>query len=155
MLRIAEVNRTAALSMVGVQVGTYNSWTSDGESSFVQIYRRLPELSEVYRLEAIKELRRDNQINAVMLEAKIIQRMTEEIESGEYSLIRTLLGRDVYSKLMNDLDYQPSTQMNWLQFLSQNFARGGGERPNEGQIIEATAGQLEEHQEGTVLPQGQ
>ncbi|GAH14617.1 unnamed protein product, partial [marine sediment metagenome] len=92
-------------TLCGVKRGTYNTWCQNPD--FVALYRRRDEFEGEYKQEAIQLLRRDNQLAAVLLESKILAKMKEEILSGELSLTRTNLAKEVYSKLINDLDYQP------------------------------------------------
>ena len=107
-MRIADVDTAPALKLCGVVRATYNSWLQN--TDFKEIYRRRAELAAEYRQEAVKLLRRDNQLEAVLLEGTIVAKMKEELVSGEYSLIRSHLAREVYSKLISDLDVIPSTQ---------------------------------------------
>lgn len=134
LLRVADMDTHTALSLVGVVRGTYNSWLQS--QSFVEIYRRRDEFNSDYKQEAIQLLRRDNQLEAVLLEGKIISKMKEELQSGEYSLIRSHLAREVYSKLISDLDFTPVVQnLTWEQRIQQIF----NNPPNqitEGEVIE-------------------
>ena len=125
LLRVADLDTKAALKLVGVARGTYNSWLQNSE--FIDIYRRRDEFAGEHKQEAIQLLRRDNQLDAVLLEGRIIKEMKAELESKEYNLIRSHLAREVYSRLVSDLDIQPQTQITWEQkvqnlFLSQQDA---------------------------------
>lgn len=156
LLRIVDVGAEAARQLCGVTKGTYNSWLH--EPAFAQLYRRRAELSAEYRVEALRLMRRDNQLQAVLLEEKIINKMKAEIESGEYDLIRSNLAREVYSKLIADLDYQPKAlNLSWEQRV-QNLITGketpqieqGGE-VTEGEIItKADSSKETEHKEGKL-----
>ena len=157
LLRIADVDADTARKLAKVPKGTYNTWTSDPHSHFVELYRRRDEFSGIYKQEAIQILRRDNQLQAVLLEQEIIKEMREEIRKGTYNLIRTNLARDVYTKLIGDLDYQPQVQsLTWVDKLQQLFPNEpvpiGGQR---GQIIEAEVSELTEHPESQLVPQGE
>jgi len=102
LLRICDIPTEAAREMCGVTKGTYNTWLKSDE--FVSLYRRRKEFAGEYKEEAIRLLRRDNQLSAVMLEKMILDKLKDEVESGEYQLIRLPLARDVYTKLIGDLD---------------------------------------------------
>ncbi len=136
LLRIADMDTKASLKLCGVVRGTYNSWLQNTE--FVEIYRRRREFAGEYKQEAIQLLRRDNQLEAVLLEGKIVSKMKEELESGEYSLIRSHLAREVYSKLISDLDVVPQTQLiSWEQRLqSVIISASPSEQIPEGEVIE-------------------
>lgn len=122
LFRIAGIDTDVAKKLCKVSQGTYNTWTRLPNNRFVELYRRKDEFSTSYRHEAIRMLRRDNQLSAVLLEERIIQKLKEELDLGEYNLIRTSLARDVYSRLMGDLDAQPQTQvLSWEQRLNQLF----------------------------------
>jgi len=120
LLRVADMDADTARNLVGVTKGTYNTWLT--KQDFVEIYRRRDELSAEYKQEAIQLLRRDNQLEAVLLEGKIIQKMKAELETGEYSLIRSHIAREVYAKLISGLDATPQTQvLSWEQRIQQIF----------------------------------
>lgn len=141
LLRLADMDTKAALKLIGVVRGTYNSWLQNSE--FVEIYRRRDEFADDYKQEAIQLLRRDNQLDAVLLEGKIVAKMKEELASGEYNIIKSHLAREVYSRLLSDLDKVPTTQIvSWEQRLTQLFTNptelAEGEEVTEGQFIEAT-----------------
>ena len=126
LFRIAEVEAAIARELCQIPQGTYNTWTCETGSKFCGLYQRLDELSADYKQEAIQLLRRDNQLAAVMLEERIIGKMKDEIQSGEYNLIRTNLARDVYTRLISDLDAVPviNASMSWPQRLQQIFING-------------------------------
>lgn len=121
LYRIADVDTDTARKLCGIKKGTYNNWLQD--ETFVTIHRRRDEFAQEYRKEAIQMLRRDNQLAAVMLEGKIIAQMKKEIESGNplgYNLIKTHIAREVYSKLIADLDVVPQAPMiSWEQRFQQ------------------------------------
>ncbi len=118
LLRIADMDTAMALKLVGVAKGTYNSWLQDQE--FVTLYRQVKEFAVQYKQEAVQLLRRDNQLDAVLLERDIIKKLKEELESGDYNLLRSQLAREVYSKLMSDLDVVPAVQVQtWEQRIGQ------------------------------------
>lgn len=105
LLRISGIDTSLALSMSKGDRLQYNNWMKN--QSFTSIHKRLPELESKYKQEAAQLLRRNNQLEAVLLEGTIVEKMKAEIESGDYDLIRTNLAREVYSKLMAELDQQP------------------------------------------------
>ena len=116
LLRIAGFELTEALRIVDVKQSRYNHWTM--EEKFQTVYRKLAELTDKYRDEAIKLLRRENQLAAVMLEADVIEKLREEVETGIYDLLKTKLGASVYDKLVTDLDKVPTISvqnMTWEQ----------------------------------------
>ncbi|MDX9803696.1 MAG: hypothetical protein RBS96_06695 [Dehalococcoidales bacterium] len=155
LCRIGGLDVTTAKKNVGIPEGTYNRWT--GQERFKSIYRQLPELQEKYKLEAINLLRRDNQMSAVLLEAEIIQKLREEVDSGELVLAKTNLGREVYSKLMNDLDNQPKVVSNtWEQRILaiqgspiQQLTEGG---TIDGTFSETDSSQQEQYEESSLDP---
>lgn len=144
LLRVSDMDTAPALKLCGIARGTYNSWFQNED--WTALYRRLPEFTD-YKQEAIQLLRRDNQLEAVFLENKIINKLKEEIESGEYILARTRLAGDVYNKLISAIDAPPSatplTYAERLALIQQNFYGGQveGETPPE-QIAEASFREL-------------
>ena len=118
LFRIIDVELKESLKLCGLTQGTYNSWLHNEE--FAALYRKRAELAVDFKAEALQMLRRDNQLQAVLLEEKIIGKMTDEINSGEYRLLKTQLGREVYSKLIADLDATPKTvNQTWEQRIEQ------------------------------------
>lgn len=118
LLRIVDMGVDTALTLCGVKRGTYNTWCQN--DVFVSLYRRRDEFSGSHKQEAIQLLRRDNQLAAVLLESKILAKMKDEIASGELSLVKTNLAREVYSKLITDLDVQPQIRsLTWDQRVQQ------------------------------------
>uniref|UniRef100_A0A6M3IE12 Uncharacterized protein n=1 Tax=viral metagenome TaxID=1070528 RepID=A0A6M3IE12_9ZZZZ len=127
LLRVTGMAPEQARQIVGVTRGTHNTWLQN--ETFVELHRRIDEFTRDYRIEAIQLLRRDNQLEAVLLEGKIVQKMKEEIDSGDYNLIRSNLAREVYAKLITDLDFVPQVQnLTWEQRLQQIFIRPGEEQ---------------------------
>jgi hypothetical protein len=117
LMRIADLDTKTAREVVGVTTVTYNSWLRNQD--FVDLYRRRDEFTAEYKQEAIQLLRRDNQLAAVLLEGKIIGKIKEELDTGDYNLIRTHLAKEVYSKLITDLDVTPQVQLiSWQQRVS-------------------------------------
>ncbi len=158
LLRIADMDTKAALKLCGVVRGTYNSWCQNRE--FVDIYRRREEFTTEYKQEAIKLLRRDNQLEAVLLEGKILSEMKKELEVGEYSLIKSHLAREVYSKLMSDLDTVPQVPaLTFQQRLQQIFNLPPGQLPErgviDGEFRETDSQQEKQLEESTPLSQGE
>jgi len=159
LLRIADVDTDTAMKLCGIRKGVYNNWlrkVHNTDNKFLELYGRRDELAHEFKQEAIQLLRRDNQLAAVLLEERILGRMKEEIESGEYSLLRTQLAREVYAKLIGDLDYQPQVQpVTWQQRVNQLFIQQP--TPQEvidGTITEGKSGFLTEHQESLTLQEG-
>jgi len=123
LLRIADLDTKAALKLCGVVRGTYNTWLQNKE--FVELYRRRDEFAGDFKQEAIQLLRRDNQLEAVLLEGKILAKMKSELATGivgENSIIRSNLAKEVYSKLIGDLDVQKQeAPMSWAERFAQFF----------------------------------
>lgn len=150
LLRVAEVDVSTARGICGISKGTYNSWLRD--PVFVSLYRRRGEFSSDYKQEAIQLLRRNTQLAAALLEEQIIKRMKEEIDSGEYSLLKTNLAREVYTKLISELDTVPQTKsVSWIDRVTGLIERPpdqitqGGEDINGEVITEATGSPKTEH----------
>ena len=156
LLRIADLDTATARKLTGVTTNTYNSWMQ--QRAFVELYRRRDEFNMSYKQEAIQILRRDNQLEAVLLEGKIIAKMKEELESGEYNLLRTNLSREVYSKLISDLDIVPKEPLiSWEQRINNmqvtiNSPEQIGETV-DGQFKEIS--KSEKPEEGKLITEGE
>ena len=160
LMRVSGLDVGVSRDLIGVARSTYDSWFH--HEVFVQIHRQLPDLIATHRQEAIQMLRRDNQLEAVLLEGKLIKKMKEEVDSGELKLCKTNLGREVYSKLISELD-APITavkQLTYEQRISQFFPQpneqleqGKGEHI-DGEFKEIGVEQTE-HQESLVAQEGE
>jgi hypothetical protein len=136
LLRIADMDAQSARKLTGVKIGTYNSWLQ--QEDFVSLYRQRDVFNAENKQEAIQMLRRDNQLEAVLLEGRIIKEMKAELETKEYNLLRTNLAREVYSKLISDLDATPTTQiLSWEQRIANITTVPPQEQVIEGEIIHA------------------
>lgn len=136
LLRIADMDTDMAKKICNLSTSAYNYWCANSE--FTEIYRRRDELSILYKQEAITLLRRENQLAAVLLEGKMLKRIEEEIDKKEYEFIRTNLAREVYSKLIADLDISPKALgLSWEQRISNIYS-------NIPSIVEGEARTLEE-----------
>lgn len=153
LLRIVDMEVDTALTLCGVKRGTYNTWCQ--QDTFVALYRRREEFSGSYKQEAIQLLRRDNQLAAVLLESKILAKMKDEIASGELSLVKTNLAREVYSKLMSDLDIQPKVaNLTWQQRIGQLNVGAEPSQITEGEAVDAEFTETEDSVGDTSI-QGQ
>ena len=116
LLRIAGMSRKVSWELCGIQKGTYNTWLQ--KDSFINTHQRIEELAQEYKQEAIQLLRRDNQLSAILLEKSIIEKLRTEIADENYVLVKTHLAREVYSRLLNDLDSQPEEKKaTWEDFI--------------------------------------
>lgn len=149
--RVSGLGATSTRELIGIAKGTYNTWFHN--EVFASIHSQLPELSFKHRQEAVQLLRRDNQLEAVLLEGKMIAKMKEEIDSGEYFFVRTNLAREVYSKLISDLDKAPAgiQVLSWQQRIHQIFPQQSGQG---GEVIdgefEAISSIEAEHSQGEL-----
>jgi len=156
LFRIADVEVEAARQLCNVSKATYNLWVKRADTPFVRLYRRRDELSNEYKHEAIQMLRRDNQLAAVMLEEKIINKMKEEIDTGDYNLLRTNIARDVYNKLITDLDYTPKIQaLSWTERIQNLFVEQPQREMIDGTVIEAESSVIEQHTQSNLITQSE
>jgi len=154
LLRITGLDPDTARKMSNVKISRYNAWTS--QDKFKEIYRSLDELVADSKEEAMSLLRRENQLAAIMLEEEVIQRLREEVAAGEYTLAKTNLGREVYSKLMSDLDYQPkAVGLTWeeriIQLSQAPLQLQTQEEVIDGIITEAESSQTSEYTESQPI----
>jgi len=157
LMRVSGLDADLSMNLVGVAKGTYNSWFKNEE--FATVYHQLPELIQNYRQEAVQLLRRNNQLEAVLLESKIISKLKEEIESGHYELSKTHLAREVYSKLMSDLDTVPQNVkvLSWSQRVQQIFTKQPDQIEQgeiDGKFKEISSESLQ-HSEGDLITSGE
>ena len=123
LYRIAGSNIEDSLSFLHLKIGSYNSWCD--KPLFQQLNARRKELEIAHRSEAVKLLRRENQVGAVIIEQRIIEALLKELEGvpvkgddgtwrieHEYDLMRTPIAKTVYDKLMQDIDAMPTVKLN-------------------------------------------
>lgn len=150
LLRISGIDDIeAALNMISATRGAYINWF---KPAFSAVNSRLNELRDNYKEDAIKMLRRDTQVEAVLLEADIIKRLQKEISSGKYDLVRTNIARDIFGKLLSEIDMQPKGDtINWIDKIQVLQGKAQQKQLEGGDVIdtefEAIGSQQAEYQE--------
>lgn len=157
LMRVAGMDASVVMNLANIKRGTYNSWFKNEE--FNAIYHRIPELAKEHRQEAVQMLRKGNQLEAVLLESKIIQQLKNEVESGELNLAKTNLAREVYSKLMTDLDAAPKVEItSWRQRIDYLQHVINPEELEGGKVIDAEFEEdssiEKEHTESKLISEG-
>lgn len=158
LMRIAGLDTDLSMKLTGVSRGTYNSWFKNEE--FATVYHQIESLIANHRDDAIQLLRRNNQLEAVLLESKMISKIKDEIEAGHYDFTRTHLAREVYSKLMSELDKAPASikRLSWEQRIQQ-FLPGEQRQISRGVIIdgefEEVSEQSSEHSQSKPTQEGE
>ena len=105
LFRIAGLDYKLALVSAGIKKSTHDGWTEN--KRFSEVNKSVAELSVEYKLDAIKLLRRENQVAMVLLERELIDKLREEIATDEPKFIKTALAREVYAKIMSVMDAVP------------------------------------------------
>ena len=118
LFRIVGMKVERALVSSKCNQGNYNSWVARDEY-FRQVNSWVGALSRTHRQEAIVLLRRENQLTAVMLEEEVINRLMEEIRTGEYVLMKLPIAKEVYNKLIAVLDAMPVFNVKNMNFLDR------------------------------------
>jgi hypothetical protein len=160
LLRLADMDTGVALKFCNITRGAYNNWLQD--QSFIELYHKKEDLSAEYKQEAIQLLRRDNQLEAVILESKILRKMKEDLEQPvlpDGSIVRTNLAREVYSKLISDIDQPIMPKTVTLQQRIAHIFNYPNDQLPEGEVIDgefSTDNQQEtEHQESQFPQEGE
>lgn len=136
LLRVVGMGAEAARQLCGITQGTYNSWLHN--EAFAELYGRRAEFAAECKQEALRLMRRTNQLQAILLEEKILTKMKAEIDSGVYELLKTNLAREVYSKLISDLDYQPKiANVTWAQRIQQLLVGDEPQQLGGGEVVNA------------------
>jgi len=156
LLRVADMDTESARKLAGVKKGTYHTWLQNPD--FVALYRRRSEFNAEYKQEAIQLLRRDNQLDAVLLEGQIVTKMKDELNSGEYAILKTNLAREVYGKLISDLDIVPQTPgLTWVDRIAVLMRTA--EQIPQGDVIDGDFKAIGESEtqsgQSPTLPQGE
>ena len=115
-LLIAGVKRDTALAIAGIPKATFKYW--QGNDPFRSLLDRVETLKDNYFDEAFQILRHDNKVIALFLEQMLLEKIKEEIESGEYNLVKTPLAKDVYNKALEEGKGVNIPSVGWLQFVA-------------------------------------
>ena len=119
ILRISGIKKKEALDLANAGVSDYNRWLIKPE--FVGVHRKIQDLFTEHRDEALRMLRKENQLNAALLERKLITELDKELDTGDYKLMKTGIARDLYTRLMSEMDKSPDTQiLTWEQRIQNN-----------------------------------
>jgi len=134
LYRVCELDMKKAMAMTDISKSTYNQWCAD--EKFIEVHRKLPVLQSQYKGEALRLLRKKNQLNAILLEGLVIEKIIGEVKQGRWNMAKTKLGVLIYDKLIQDLDIQPQVHLSWQDRLKQmdDYMQGG----NDGTITVST-----------------
>jgi hypothetical protein len=156
LMRVAGMDKRQALAATGLTENNYNNFMH--EEDFAAFNRQVDDLFTEFQKEAVTLLRRANQLRAVILESKMLATIEQEIETGEYVLSRTPLAKEVYTRLLNEMDIAPKAPetLNWFQridMLVEGTEQSRLEGGRNAIITEAT--ESTEDTESTDIQDGQ
>lgn len=116
---IAGLSRGLAIDLTKVNKSSPSFWRKEDEK-YALVESKAELLVNEYQEQAIKLIRRDNQVGAALLERTMIEKIREELDSGEHVLLRTHLAREVYGKLIQNLDQLDSLpqHITWQQLIA-------------------------------------
>lgn len=116
---IAGLSQGYAIELTKVNKSSPSFWRKEDER-YALVESKAELLVNEYQEQAIKLIRRDNQVGAALLERIMIEKIREEVDSGDYVLLRTHLAREVYGKLIQNLDQMDSLpqHITWQQLIS-------------------------------------
>lgn len=98
LLRIAGLTTITARTELGIAERTLQNWKNEEEFALVE--DNLYSWRSRYQTEVLDQLRQDNRAIGVLIERRTLLRLAEELDTGDYVLIKTRFGRDVYKNLM-------------------------------------------------------
>lgn len=116
---IAGLSQGYAIELTKVNKSSPSFWRKEDER-YALVESRAELLVNEYQEQAIKLIRRDNQVGAALLERIMIEKIREEIDAGDYVLLKTHLAREVYGKLIQNLDQLDSLpqHITWQQLIA-------------------------------------
>ncbi|MFC2035840.1 hypothetical protein ACFLUJ_06950 [Chloroflexota bacterium] len=114
-----------------LSIPSYYRWLRD--PAFKEVLDNLPELSHNSAEDAITMLKMRNIAEAQALEEKILAVIKEELETKKYNLVKTHLGREVFTrardgKLLKDVAKSVTKKQTWEDRLKEL----GVARPEKG-----------------------
>ena len=122
LLRIVGVSKKVSLETVKCLQITYDTWCRSPE--FLARQNRMREFATDYMEEAILLLRKTNKVASIILEGKMIERMSAEVEAGVFVFMKTNVAKEVYSNLAGTMATEAPKQLNdWrdrVHLLTQN-----------------------------------
>lgn len=107
LLRLSGMEKKTALGFIGLTEAAYDAWMR--KPTFSRVHRNIDALSVDHKREAITFLRRDNQLRAVLLERKLIEKIESEIDCNNLVFTKTTLAKTLYERLLSEVDFQPSS----------------------------------------------
>jgi hypothetical protein len=113
---VAGIKKDVALKLANIPSATYKWWSHDNEQ-FHSLVERVEELKDNYFDEAFQMLRQNNKVMALFLEQELLVKIKEEIENGEYNLVKTPLAKEVYNKALEESKGITLPSANWMQFV--------------------------------------
>ncbi len=116
---IAGLSQGYAIELTKVNKSSPSFWRREDEK-YAQVESRAELLVNEYQEQAIRLIRRDNQVGAALLERTMIEKIREELDTGDYVLLKTHLAREVYGKLIQNLDQMDSLpqHVTWQQLIA-------------------------------------
>jgi hypothetical protein len=118
VLRIAGIPKEDALASVNSDKWGLASWNRD--RNFYDVHHAVKKWEAEFKSQAIKMMRRSNQLLAAMFERDVILILMTEVATGQHKLIKTQIAKEIYAKLINDLDTTPAVQHNsWEQNIGK------------------------------------
>jgi hypothetical protein len=125
---VAGTKKDVALKLANIPTATLKWWLHDNKN-FHALVERVEELKDAYFEEAFQLLRQGNKVMALFLEQELLVKIKEEIESGEYNLVKTPLAKEVYDKALESAKGVTIPNAGWIQFVqSQNVIAGVPQR---------------------------
>jgi len=118
---VAGVKKDVAMKLCRIPAPTLKYWLHDNEQ-FHQLVNRVEELKDAYFEEAFQLLRHKNKVMALFLEEELLKKIKEEVESGEYNLVKTPLAKEVYNKALEEGKGIAMPSVGWMQFVQGNVA---------------------------------
>jgi len=105
-----------------LSIPSYYRWLSD--PVFKEVLDNLPELTQNYSEDAVIMLRLRNVAKVLAMEEKILAVINEELKTKKYNLIKTHLGREVFTrarerKLMKDVVKKETIKQTWEDRLKE------------------------------------
>lgn len=161
LLRIAGLDESNSKSELEIATRTLQNWKT--EDAFARVEDYLFEWRNRYQVEALELLRQDNRAIGVLIERRTLLRIVDELEEGEYVLLKTRFGRDVYKNLMTAVNNTSNPAQSWQQLIAGvvNVQTGDNSQAAVSQTPQRIEGNDDESHpqqsfdcEAEVLPEG-
>ncbi len=120
LCRMGMMDTQEADSLAGTTAAGRAQWKVNSPR-YKELDDNIETLQRDYGDIALKWLKKENQLTAVLLEKKILDKIEQEIDKGEYDLVKTHLAREVFARHTEEIGKAlQSVNITWAQIINSS-----------------------------------